>query len=250
MRKEKGFSLIETLVVVGVFTVITGAVFMLLNVFQQRYKMESEVLDAFQGARMAVDQINRDVHSAGYPPGNALASDALAAGSVNVTAAAFAWSASDGYPTATCNVGTCTVPGDYDLIVELDADPENFNGVEWVRYRLNGTTLERAVVSKTIGGDPVSATGAAFVPYVENVINNPGATIINRVRASYSSMFPGGNAVPMFRYRIEPGAPNTPPNIREVDITLIVMAANPDPKTGQLRVVTLEARARRINPAQ
>jgi len=247
MNREAGFSLIEALVVVAVFTVITGVVFMMLNVAQQRYKMESEVLDSFQGARLAVDQLNTDVHSAGYPAGNALSSDALAASSVNVTASPFAWSPS--YPAAPCAIGACTSPDSYDLIIERDVDPENLNGVEWVRYRLNGTTLERAVVSKVMGADPIAATGAAFVPYVENVINNPGATIINRVRASYPSMFPSG-AVPVFRYRIDPSLPNTPPNISEVDITLIVMARNPDPRTGQLRVVTLNARAKRINPGQ
>jgi len=48
--RERGFSLIEMLVVVAVFTVVTGAVFGLLDVAQQRYRIESEVLDAFQGA--------------------------------------------------------------------------------------------------------------------------------------------------------------------------------------------------------
>ena len=69
-REQAGFSVIELLVVVAVFTVVTGAVFLLLDTAQQRYKMESEFLDTFQGARLAMDQIARDIHMAGFPPGN------------------------------------------------------------------------------------------------------------------------------------------------------------------------------------
>jgi prepilin-type N-terminal cleavage/methylation domain len=98
MRTQKGFSLIETLVVVAVFVLMTAVAFAALDMFQQRYKAESEVLDAFQGARLAVDQIIRDIHSAGYPPGNAMSTDALAAASVSVTSTPFAWS--PGYPGA------------------------------------------------------------------------------------------------------------------------------------------------------
>ena len=38
-------------------------------------------------------------------------------------------------------------------------------------------------------------------------------------------------------------------DITEITITLIVQAPNPDPQTGQMRVVTLTGLARRINPS-
>jgi len=242
--RERGFSILEALVVVGVFTVITGAVFGLLDASQQRYKMEAEFLDTFQGARLALEQIARDVHTAGYPPGNAFAPGFNAG---NRVALPFGWS--PGYPAAPCLVGACAAPSGFDLVIETDMDPRNNNGVEWVRYRLNGMTLERGVASKVVGADPLATTAGAMVPYVENVVNNANGALRGAIQASYPGMFANG-PVPVFTYQFEAGQPNQPSNIREVNITLLVMAPNADPRTGQLRVVTLTGRARRINPNQ
>jgi hypothetical protein len=63
-------------------------------------------------------------------------------------------------------------------------------------------------------------------------------------------MFPGNAPVPVFTYLYDAGQPQTPPNIREVNITLIVQAPTLDPQTQQPRVLTLTARARRIDPNQ
>ncbi len=46
------------------------------------------------------------------------------------------------------------------------------------------------------------------------------------------------------------GANNSPANIREVNITLIVAAPLSDATTGQPRLVMLNGRGRRINPNQ
>lgn len=249
--RERGFSLIEMLVVVAVFTVITGAVFLLLNVSQQRYKMESELLGSFQTARIGMDQMMRDIHMAGYPPVQSLPTAVVAANPARV-AFPFAWQPN--YPATPCGVTGCTIPGPYDIIIESDIDPENGNGVEWIRYRLNGTTLERGVVGKNPGGNPEGATGPAMLPYVEDVMNDAPAATKTRIRNSYPAMFPGGASVPIFTFLC--GNPavactvlNTPNDIREVNIVLIVAAPNPDPKTGQLRVVTLTGLARRMNPS-
>lgn len=242
--RQRGFSVLELLIVVLVFTVITGAVFGLLNVTQQRFQMEVQFLDTFQSARLGLDQITRDVHSAGYP---ALSSFAPGVDpGVNAVTAPFAWS--PGYAAATCVVGAgCTNPGAFDLIMETDVDPENQNGVEWVRYRLNGTILERGVASKVVGADPVASTAGVMVPFIEGVVNNADAATIAAIQADYPGMFPGGNPVPVFTY---PEAPVDVRELREVAVTLILLAPSPDPKTGQLRVVTLTGLARRLNPNQ
>ena len=247
-KRQRGFSLLELMVAVVVFTVIVGAVVALLTASQQRYKMESEFLDSFQTARLAMDQIARDVHSAGYPPSNSF-SPAAAAANPQRVATPFAWTPN--YPATPCTVGGgCTVPGPFDLIGETDLDPENNNGVEWVRYQLQGTTLFRGVATKTVGADPAAATQATLVPYVDNVVNNAPAAQMNFIRTYYPTMFPGSNPVPIFTYTFDPGTPSQPPNIREVNITLIVLAPQPDPRTGQPRVATLTGLVRRINPRQ
>ncbi len=222
--RSAGFSLIELLLATFLFTVIAGVVFSLLSTTQLRYHSESDVMAAFHQANIALDQIVRDVHSAGYPPVNSV-SAATAAASPSLVALPFSWS--PGYPIMPCTVGVggnCAVPGQFDLILET-----NFGqGVQWVRYSLVGTTLMRAVVNKG-PGDPFAATGAALVPYVENVINR-------------------ATPVPVFTYTFDPPAPALPGNIRQVNICLMVRSARPDRQTGQLRVITLTGQAVRFNP--
>jgi prepilin-type N-terminal cleavage/methylation domain-containing protein len=246
MRSQQGFSMIEMVLVVFVFTTVTAAVFVLLDVAQQRYRMESEFLDSFQGARLGLDQMVRDIHAAGYPPGNSFQAGVNAG--VNVTVAPFAWS--PGYPAAPCNIPGCAIPGDFDLIIETDIDPQNANGVEWVRYQLRGTTLMRGVTPKG-AGDPSVVTLADLVPYVENVMNNPGAQEIANLQIAYANAFPGGAAVPIFNYAaFDTGKAATPQFLREINITLMVRSPRLDPKTRQPRLVTLNGRVRRINPSE
>ena len=245
--RERAYSVLELIVVAGVFTLIAGATFALLNASQQRYQVESQVLDQFQGARLALDQFTRDVHTAGYPPMKSLPT-AVTALSPQLAAYPFAWDPN--YPATTCTVSTgCTNPGSFDLIVETDIDPQNNNGVEWVRYSLQGTTLFRGMASKAPGANPVTATQAALVAYVENVMNNATTAQINFIRTYYPSLFFGGKPVPVFSYVFDSQRPATPQYIREVNITLIVQAPQLDPRTRQPRVVTLTGLARRLNPS-
>lgn len=254
--RQRGFSVLELAVVVTILVVVSGGVFALLNETQDRYRMESEVVSSFQSARLGMDQISRDVHSAGYPPVSWLPC-ALAKANPQNVAYPFAWA--PGYvdptcpppsPMAGCTMGVaCTTPGPYDLIIEADIDPQNNNGVEWIRYSLVGTTLFRGVASKVAGGDPVATTKPALLPYVENVVNNPGKALINQLTPYYPNLFPGGNPVPIFSYSLSSVAgTQVPQKIREVSITLIAMAPELDPQTGQPRVVTLTGLARRVDP--
>jgi type II secretory pathway pseudopilin PulG len=221
-----GFSLVELLVGTVLFTIITGAVFSLLVSAQLRYRGESNVTQAFQQANVAIDQIVRDVHSAGYPPKNSFAV-AVSNAQPKYYALPFAWSPS--YPGTPCTVGpggTCAVPGDYDLIVEADTTG---NGVQWIRYSLQNGTLMRGVTLKDPTKDPMSYTNDALAPYLDNVINQ----------------------VPVFSYTFDtPTTLNQPSNIREVNITLIVQSAQPDPQTQQFRTITLTGQGIRFNPNQ
>lgn len=262
-NRQRGFSLLEMLVVVAVFSVITGAVFVLLDVSQKRYKMESEILATFQDARLGMDQLTRDVHSSGYPPANQF-TPAIVAANPDRFAMPFAFSPN--YP-AGCNgpfqigVGACRTPSEWDLIVEAEVN-QQLAGIEWVRYRLNGRTLERGFATKTVGADPAAATlavggGWGMAPFVDNVINNTTAAEIVELQGFYPGLFPGNAPVPVFTYLCQIGtgpigactAANLPQHIREVNITLIVRSPSRDPQTQQPRVMTLTGRARRVNPS-
>ncbi|SRR5713226_4023054 len=235
MKKQKhgtaGFSLVELLVGTILFTIVTGIAFSLLMSAQLRYQGESTMTEAFQQANVALDQIVRDVHSAGYPPANSFAAG-VALNNPNLVALPFSWS--PGYtnaPPTPCTVGgSCgAVPGDYDVIVEADLG----NGVQLIRYSLVGTTLMRGMAPKAPFADPVGSTTGLLVPYLENVQNGPG-----------------NKSLPIFSYGydcISPPPPPQPSNICKVNITLIVQSARPDPQTGQFRTITLTGQAARFN---
>src|SRR6202158_2196958 len=113
--RQRGFTLIELLTALGIFLIVCGAAFTLLGSSQQRYRTESQVLTSFQEARLALDQIVRDVNDSGYPPPTYY--DGVPADS---TSSPFAWY--PGYPTSPpCSIGgTCVTPADFDLIIETN----------------------------------------------------------------------------------------------------------------------------------
>jgi len=231
-KRVDGYSLVELLVATVLFTIIAGTVFSLLLGAQLRYRGESDVTTAFQQANVAIDQIARDVHSAGYPPATSFAAG-VAQANPQLVALPFSWS--PGYPNAPCTLGvSCgAVPGDYDLILETDTG--DGNGVQWIRYSLQGTTLMRGVTAPKVAfADPVGSTAGGLLPYLENVMNQ-------------------SKSLPIFSYRYDitnPPPAQQPSNIREVNILLIVQSAQPDPQTGQFRTITLTGQAARFNPNQ
>lgn len=284
-NRQRGFSLLEILIALGMFLLITGAAFTLLSSSQQRYQTESQALSSFQEARLGLDQMVRDINDAGFPPPSFFSSSQPQQSVISP----FAWSVGAGYPNplnrcaiGTGGGGTCytgsgdTAPGDFDIIIETNPSPGDPNCapscVQWIRYQLQGTTLMRAAVYKTSTGlDPDGTTAANFVPFVQNVVNNSPTLQIGQIQldTAYPTVFTGGAPVPIFQYNCDtpsvsqalplPTAPcpttaptsdNCPTNIRDVLITLIVAAPLPDSRTGRPRLIQLEGRGRRVNPNQ
>lgn len=244
-RQRRGFSLLELMAVMAFIALITGAVLLLLDISVQRFRVESQLLDSFQSGRLAIDQMTRDVHGAGYPPANA----GWKFPASQPTAIPFAWD--PGYVAGTpCTISvTCTMPTQSDLIVEVNINPSTGTGVQWIRYTLSGTTLMRGVVSKTAGTDPVAATSVSGVmfPLVSNVIN----TAQNVPLFTYVCQDNSTPPLPKPCTDVTVSAPNnTPPYIRQVEITLIVQSAAPDPKTGKFRTASLNSEAQVLNPVK
>jgi type II secretory pathway pseudopilin PulG len=253
--RQAGFSLIELMLSLSLFIVISGAALSLLSMTQKRFQSEGQVLSSFQEGRLALDMIVRDVNDSGYPAANQFS--AVAPLVTNYAVTPVAWSPVSVNP---CGVGACTSPGNFDLILEEANNGTNI--VQWIHYQLVGTTLFRGTVDKAVAGtDPLAATTAAGVmfPYATNVMNNTTVPQITQINAAYPGTFPGGAPLPIFTYYCD--IPNGPPalctgagannlanNVREIEVTLIVLIQQPDMQTGKLRVVTLNGRGHRVNP--
>jgi prepilin-type N-terminal cleavage/methylation domain-containing protein len=256
----RGFTLLELMMAMAIFLVICAAMFALLQLSQQRYSSETQLSGSFQEARLGIDQIVRDINISGYPS-KALYSNPISP--ANYAVSPFAWAPSyNGFDlTTVCRLSvTCSTPNEFDLIVET-----NFGaGVNWIHYQLKGTTLYRAVVPKTVGTDPASATSSpsVLIPFVENVMNNaPGisASLAAEITSQYPSMFATGS-VPLFQYSCStPSGPqpcgsgsaagyNQPQNISDVDVTLIVKTPYGDMQTHSLQLMELTGRGHRSNP--
>ena len=260
-ERRAGFTLIELLLAMAVFLVICGAMFSLLQLSQQRYSSETQLSGSFQEVRLAMDQIVRDVNDAGFPSAGMFSKLPV---STSYAVGPVAWWPN--YPTSPCIVGsTCSPsPGDFDLIIETSLQTPTGPVLTWIRYQLVGTTLMRGSIAKN-GTDPIGATSGpgVMVPFLVNVVNNAMTSSpaqFAQITASYPSMFPGGNPVPIFQYSCETptavvsctsvnaGAYNTAVNIRDVDITLIVTTQLPDAQTQQIKLIELNGRGHRLNP--
>lgn len=68
-RNERGHTLVELLVAVGILGLVTAGVFGQLNTAAQRIYTEQIKVDNFDQARDFVDQFFRDINQIGYPNG-------------------------------------------------------------------------------------------------------------------------------------------------------------------------------------
>lgn len=230
VKRADGFSLIELLMAALIFTVVAGGIFSVLLNSQIRYQSDSGLTTVFQQANLVMDQITRDIHSAGYPPiGSFDPSQVNPNSHSDYYAVAFPWSPN--YPSTRCTVNaTCTTPSANDLLLEAQVDG---SAVQWIRYTLDGTTLKRGTAAKQPGADPLAQDAlqvANMLPYLENVVNHSASTDV-------------------FKYSADPGKfLNFPSDIFEVNVCLIVQSANPDPQTGKRRTITVTGQAVRFNP--
>ena len=260
-NSERGFTLLELLVAMGIFLIICAVMFELLNISQKRYNTETQLTAAYQDARLAMDQITRDFNVAGYPPAGMYSVVPVSQPGAYATGPV-AWSPN--YPNllTACRIGAnCQTPGDYDLIIEtrLSGDTQ----VSWIWYHLDTThnTLMRAVVPKT-SGDPWAAvqSSSVAVPLLANVMNSPAAAQLAEIKTQYPTMYPMGTAQPIFQYTCNtPSGPqpctspqtigyNTPTNVCDVNITLIVATPQRDTQTQTYKLVELSGRGHRVNP--
>ncbi|HXE75747.1 MAG TPA: type II secretion system protein [Candidatus Xenobia bacterium] len=301
-KRQAGFSLIELMVVILIFAIISAAILRLLDVAQLRYRSEQQLLDSFKSSRDAVDLMVRDIRNAGYPP------PFTYAGNLNypptgptpvLTPAPVPWTdpAAAGQTlqnrfsagivgfnaglvrdmTCTVNGGAnpCRIPNPWDIVLELDLDPENNlpgqpPSIELVRYNLcwadpNGPCvpvtgnapppnappwLVRSISTKNMVANPTGAlTGivpplTSSVPLVEVIIQNPAE--------APNALLPDNSVnTPLFQYVCAGGAAFcTVEQIDSVIVTIRTRGRERDVQTRRFRAATIQGMARRLNPSR
>src|SRR5260370_3326137 len=177
---QKGFSLVELVVVCAILSIVLGAVFNGTNLATQRSQAEMTKVDLTQEGREFIDEFERDLHQAGYPNCRMVST----AGVPNY------WPADDNNPPVETNsavaVGLVYVSNP-QIIFEGDVDGDGL--VDTIRYQLvdsagawppTGTcpcTIRRSQMQK-VNGTPPLFQPATFSQELQNVVNSgvPGGT--------------------------------------------------------------------------
>ena len=229
-KSQRGFSVIELLIVVVLLLILVASVFQLINLAVARSNAEQTKLDMFQEAREFMDQMSRDLHQAGYPnPRHFLEHGVLTASPVT----------NDGSNA----VGVVNVDSG-DLWFEGDVDGTGVISV--VRYHLDTSTsngcpcLRRSQLTK-IDGNPVDGqTAENYQIQVQGVQNTD----------IFSAFARGTTGIPI---TLPVNFNDNGPDIASVDTikaTLSLRSPTADPKTGQHPETTLVMTAKLNNCSQ
>jgi prepilin-type N-terminal cleavage/methylation domain-containing protein len=217
-RWQRGFSLLELVLVVAILTVVLGVVVKGAVGLQQRNFAETAKVDLTQQSRQFIDQVVKDLHHAGYP-------------SVRMYDAATA----AGNP-ALYGQGLVSISNNA-IQFEGDVDGSGTVSVVFVQLNpLNGPcpcTLQRGSVSKT---DFLAGRLPAYYTQVDNVVNlNPFSAILN-----------DGSAASLPCTVTAGGCPdgNSMGNIKAVGLTLNVRTINPNPEDATFSTISMTSEAK------
>ncbi len=234
-RRQAGFSLLELLVAVALLTVIMGAIFSQIDTAQQNSSAEQVKMDLFQQSREFMDQMGRDLRTAGYPNQRNFSTD----------------------PTSPVQNSQLTAAG----LVKLDKGELWFEGsidgsgtVSVIRYALNTADcsplpcLRRSQSLKL----PVAAPANILTGQTNS---NPVTEVQNVLQGSADHAL---DADPIFSAYLKDGTPVTLPvdimnnaatiaNIDTIAVKLTVQSPYTDPKTHQVPTVTLFSTVRLTN---
>jgi prepilin-type N-terminal cleavage/methylation domain-containing protein len=230
---QRGFSLIELLVVVLVMTVVMGAVFKSIGDAQQISSSEQMKLDLFQESREFMDQMTRDLRSAGYPNTRNFAAGSLL-----------------NNPQDSGNAVGLVKVDIGDLWFEGDVDSTANGGtaiVKVIRYHLdpvgpNCPCLRRSETLK-VAGDPVTGQTEVDQMEIQGVQNGTSAA-----SAIFTAYLPDGTAVaPPINFT---NNATTMAQINSLMVALTVQSRYQDPKTHVYPVTTVISTIRLSNCSQ
>lgn len=171
--KQRGFTLLELLVVLLILSLVTGAVFSQMGGAQQRMSAEQVKLDDFQQARDFVDQFFRDINEIGYPNTRMADTTSVLWNPALTTQTTYSWAS----PYINDNrFAMGLVKIDVNEI-DFEADTNGDGNVQSVIYKVNGNgncalCLQRSQVDK-VSADPLAGQTPSWGTEVNDAISNP-----------------------------------------------------------------------------
>jgi prepilin-type N-terminal cleavage/methylation domain-containing protein len=233
-----GFSLLEMMAVLSVLGLVLGVVFGAMVQMQKRQSAESSKVDTIQETRDFIDQMVRDIHTVGYPPGRVQVGNPTCVGNVNVSCGLIFFSNSQIQYEGDLD-GTGTV---YQVWMQLLQPPSG----------RCPCTLQRGVITKAQALAGAVPTYFTEVNGVLNSGNGAGA-------ATYPVSLPGGSyamystadVFDAYDVNANPVAGCADPlscsSVRSLQITANVAPNYADPQTKVYPVLSITSKARLNN---
>ncbi len=209
MRNNRGFTLVEIVVTLGISMVMILAIYGMINLSQRSSAGLERRVAAQQDEKTALELMSMEIRMASYNP----------------TATSDLWvPACDGTPAITAYKGIQEATAN-SITIQMDITDNGVIGESNEVIRYNYDTTKLYITRQTTcggGAQPFlgAAGGTSTVVKTVNVINNTlGIPVFKYYNGAGTEIFPtAANLTPI-------------PNIRRIEITLAVETENVDPNT-------------------
>lgn len=215
-RVQRGFTLIELMVSIGILLVVMGAAVTIVNEMVRSNQNVTNSVDMVQQGRQFMDQIASDLHMSGFPSYHLFDESGSGVASTN-------------YAGTNVSMGGIIAASSSSLTFEGDID--NSGNISTVYLQLQvpsggcPCTLRRGTVYKASGGSP------AYYTELTGIMNNLSST-------------------PVFTYWLYGGSQadlSDLDNIRTVRVQLQVQSQHKDIASGTYSIATLDSETRVAN---
>jgi type II secretory pathway pseudopilin PulG len=230
-----GFSLIEMVIALGMMVIVLGVVVEGIAQMMRRNSAENSKVDTVQVTRDFIDQVVRDIHGVGYPPGKVLNGNPTCLGAPNIACGVVSFSSTEVHYEGDLD-GTGTV---YQV---------------WVRIHppASGScpcSLERGVVTKADW--ILTGKSPDYFTQVDGVLNSGGTYTVSLPGGGSYSSYASAEVFQAYDVNADPVPPCGDAagcsSIRSLQINANVAPNFMDPKTNMFPVYSITSKARLNN---